>query len=235
MFWSNSNFEPKMDFKWYVVLRGKKEVSNAFIERNKRIDVKPPDSVNKGSEKLFLAHKVQKPSFEISTKQYNLINRPVNIPGNVTWGDVSLSLIDTVDNSVTDFLKYYFFLANVAYDFSNQTGIANIETVDKSHLANIDFIIRQIDSEENILEEWNLVNPMITSLEMSELDYSSDSLSQYNLKIKYDWAFEGEIDLKEQIKAKNKPKENQQKEANNGRSQTAASSTTPQSKNRIGR
>jgi hypothetical protein len=76
---------------------------------------------------------------------------------------------------------------------------------------------------------------MITSLEMSELDYSSDSLSQYNLKIKYDWAFEGEIDLKEQIKAKNKPKENQQKEANNGRSQTAASSTTPQSKNRIGR
>jgi hypothetical protein len=235
MFWSNSNFEPKMDFKWYVVLRGKKEVSNAFIERNKRIDVKPPDSVNKGSEKLFLAHKVQKPSFEISTKQYNLINRPVNIPGNVTWGDVSLSLIDTVDNSVTDFLKYYFFLANVAYDFSNQTGIANIETVDKSHLANIDFIIRQIDSEENIIEEWNLVNPMITSLEMSELDYSSDSLSQYNLKIKYDWAFEGEIDLKEQIKAKNKPKENQQKEANNGRSQTAASSTTPQSKNRIGR
>ena len=134
-----------------------------------------------------------------------------------------------------DFLKYYFFLANVAYDFSNQTGIANIETVDKSHLANIDFIIRQIDSEENIIEEWNLVNPMITSLEMSELDYSSDSLSQYNLKIKYDWAFEGEIDLKEQIKAKNKPKENQQKEANNGRSQTAASSTTPQSKNRIGR
>lgn len=235
MFWSNSNFEPKMDFKWYVVLRGKKEVSNAFIERNKRIDVKPPDSVNKGSEKLFLAHKVQKPSFEISTKQYNLINRPVNIPGNVTWGDISLSLIDTVDNSVTDFLKYYFFLANVAYDFSNQTGIANIETVDKSHLANIDFIIRQIDSEENIIEEWNLVNPMITSLEMSELDYSSDSLSQYNLKIKYDWAFEGEIDLKEQIKAKNKPKENQQKEANNGRSQTAASSTTPQSKNRIGR
>lgn len=235
MFWSNSNFEPKMDFKWYVVLRGKKEVSNAFIERNKRIDVKPPDSVNKGSEKLFLAHKVQKPSFEISTKQYNLINRPVNIPGNVTWRDVSLSLIDTVDNSVTDFLKYYFFLANVAYDFSNQTGIANIETVDKSHLANIDFIIRQIDSEENIIEEWNLVNPMITSLEMSELDYSSDSLSQYNLKIKYDWAFEGEIDLKEQIKAKNKPKENQQKEANNGRSQTAASSTTPQSKNRIGR
>ena len=235
MFWSNSNFEPKMDFKWYVVLRGKKEVSNAFIERNKRIDVKPPDSVNKGSEKLFLAHKVQKPSFEISTKQYNLINRPVNIPGNVTWGDVSLSLIDTVDNSVTDFLKYYFFLANVAYDFSNQTGIANIETVDKSHLANIDFIIRQIDSEENIIEEWNLVNLMIISLEMLELDYSSDSFSQYNLKIKYDWAFEGEIDLKEQIKAKNKPKENQQKEANNGRSQTAASSTTPQSKNRIGR
>lgn len=218
MFWTDSSFEPKMDFKWYIVLRGKDNVPSYFIEKNKSIAVKP-DGVHS-----FLAKKVSKPTFSINSKQYNLINRKVNIPGNVTWDPISLTMVDTVDNSLSDFLKEYFFYANVRYDKSNITGIANIETVSKKHLSNLTLEIHQIDSEGNDVETWTLVDLMITKIGKSDLDYGNDNISEYTLEITYDWAYEGQVDLLTATKSK---KENVELEKNILK--TSTSTTTPKS------
>ena len=168
MFWTDSSFEPKMDFKW--------EVS---------IEAGPGWFIFKKLESFF-AKSVDKPSFEINKKQYNLINRKINIPGNPTWNDINMTFVDNAENEVFDFLMTYFYTINVKYDSKNANGLEYISTTEK--FTDIAFVVKQYDSEQNVLESWKLYNPVITSYSHSPLSYESDNLSEYNITVSYDWA-----------------------------------------------
>ena len=61
----------------------------------------------------------------------------------------------------------------------------------------------------NVVEEWVLVNPIITNISWGDLDYGSDDLVEYTLDIKYDWAElttddEGDVGGKKAATATNK-------------------------------
>ena len=46
------------------------------------------------------------------------------------------------------------------------------------------------------IEQWELINPIITNISWGDLDYSSDDFVEYTLDIKYDWAeFRNDVDL----------------------------------------
>ena len=46
------------------------------------------------------------------------------------------------------------------------------------------------------IEQWELINPIITNISWGDLDYSSDNFVEYTLDIKYDWAeFKNDVDL----------------------------------------
>ena len=40
----------------------------------------------------------------------------------------------------------------------------------------------------NTIEQWELINPIITNISWGDLDYGSDDLVECTLDIKYDWA-----------------------------------------------
>ena len=42
---------------------------------------------------------------------------------------------------------------------------------------------------ENVLEEWTINNPMMTSVDFGSLAYGSDELVSIGVTIKYDWAY----------------------------------------------
>tara|TARA_X000001382_G_scaffold127791_1_gene116246 strand:- start:311 stop:1006 length:696 start_codon:yes stop_codon:yes gene_type:complete len=46
----------------------------------------------------------------------------------------------------------------------------------------------KLSENANVVEEWVLVNPIITNISWGELDYGSDDLIECTLDIKYDWA-----------------------------------------------
>ena len=45
------------------------------------------------------------------------------------------------------------------------------------------------DQQENVLEKWSINNPIITSVDFGNLDYSSDDLVNISMTIAYDWAY----------------------------------------------
>ena len=48
----------------------------------------------------------------------------------------------------------------------------------------------------NTIEQWELINPIITNISWGDLDYGSDDLVECTLDIKYDWAeFKNDVDL----------------------------------------
>jgi len=170
MFWTEAKFEPKRDFRWEVKI----ESSSPWFKKN----------TNKLDS--FFAKSVSKPSFSIEKKQYNLINRKINIPANPVWNDIEITFIDNNENKVFDFIMTYFYNMNVKYDSTNNTGLRYIGTTEKTK----DFIfkIKQFNSEHEVLESWNLVNPVVLNYSHSNLNYESDTLSEYVLTVAYDWA-----------------------------------------------
>ena len=49
-------------------------------------------------------------------------------------------------------------------------------------------IIKQLDGDGVIIEQWKLHNPFIKEVSFDGLDYESDDLSEITLGIVYDWA-----------------------------------------------
>jgi hypothetical protein len=50
--------------------------------------------------------------------------------------------------------------------------------------------------DSSTVEQWELVNPIITNITWGDLDYGSDDLVECTLEIKYDWAeFKNDVDL----------------------------------------
>ena len=45
-----------------------------------------------------------------------------------------------------------------------------------------------IDEEGNELESWTLKHAWIKSVDFSDLDYSSDEMSEVTVNFRYDWA-----------------------------------------------
>ena len=48
--------------------------------------------------------------------------------------------------------------------------------------------LQQINALGDPIEEWQLFNPWVKSVNFDELDYSSDDLINLELSIRYDWA-----------------------------------------------
>ena len=129
-----------------------------------------------------------KPSYEISTEEYKLINHKFKYPGIATWNDVNLTIVD-VTGQTNSLLDYIFSNGHDVERAYNST-----EGLDKSNLIkglqdNQGFFhIIQLDEGGNAKEQWSLKNAFIKSVNFGQLDYSSDELVKLELVISYDYA-----------------------------------------------
>lgn len=124
-----------------------------------------------------------KPSYEISTEEYKIINYKFKYPGVVTWNDVNITIVDT-GNRANELFNA---LGQSGYNLNRiatYDGLSKIEAA--SRLGN--FTIQQLDDEGVALETWTLKNAFIKSVNFGQLDYSSDELVKLELVISYDYA-----------------------------------------------
>lgn len=169
-FWTDASFEPKRDFRWKVDFGS--GISNTFY----------PEGIP-----AFYATKVDKPNFKIATKEYKILNKNHYFPGNVTWDPIEMEFVDDVDSSTSEFLNTYFFLVGMQYDESNKDGMNYIDTVDKTDALQIQ--ISHLNSDGDVVEKWILDNANVIEFKQSTLDYESDKLTKYTIRIVYDWAY----------------------------------------------
>ena len=130
------------------------------------------------------AKSVSKPSYEISTEEYKLINHKYKYPGVTTWNDVTITMVD-ISNQAADFnlfLELGGYSPSGGIDGMSKKDLINSATVESS------LQIKQLDDKGTAVETWTLVNPFIKSTNFGELDYSSDELVTLELVISYDYA-----------------------------------------------
>lgn len=129
------------------------------------------------------AKTVDKPSFDVSSNEYQLINHKFKYPGIATWKPISLTVVDvgsTIDSLYKELLSMGYqnpsneAMTGLAKDYK---GLLNQVTIE--HLEGLN---------GKTVETWTLYGSFITSLSTSKLDYSNDDLSEITIEISYDYA-----------------------------------------------
>ena len=163
-----------------------------------------------GGFSVITVKTVTKPIATVETKQYRMINHYYNYPGLVKWEPITITFVDmsadrrkgdiaeTANNTARYLRKL---LADSGYQTPRNDGLttptkaASIDLAFGSSKATSttksDAIlkIQQIDpSGLMAVEEWSLVNPIISKIEWGSLDYSSDEPVEYTLTVEYDYA-----------------------------------------------
>jgi len=207
-FWTKANLQPK--------------TKSRFIVR-----------FGKGGAILKNIKSITKPSIEIETKEYKLINHYFNYPGLAKWQPITIKFVDmrgSMDGTRkgewgygstqrTDTAKFLWALLNGSgyHDPSSNANTAIGKAQSNAMMENL--VIQQIspgdlDSPGNadiyiknkkrgrtdkakhlepvVMEQWQLINPIVKSIKWGELDYSSDDLVEYTVDIVYDYAIMGE-------------------------------------------
>ena len=176
---------------------------------------------------------VTKPSVEVATKEYRLMNHYFNYPGLVRWQPIKITFVDMngAGGQFDTSQMLYEMLNNSGYapptkdehpigkvsntstpittpekasTIANSFGDGLWSTTNRNPMQpnsdNRTIRIQQIDfgvvKKENapvganatVIEEWEIINPIITNISWGDLDYGSDDLVECTLDIKYDWA-----------------------------------------------
>jgi len=155
----------------------------------------------------FMVKSVNKPSYDMTPKEHNILNHVFKFPGVVKWKDVSCTFIDAVDPNVGS--KFYAALLNAGYvapinEAALVTGVTKVSST--SVLGEVK--IKQLDGGgiilpagsdpgevvgavdvTNVVDEWVLKNAFIKGITFGEgLDYTSEDLVDIKCDITYDYA-----------------------------------------------
>lgn len=153
----------------------------------------------------FLVKKVKKPGFEVTESEHNFLNHTFYYPGKVKWKEVTFEIVDALSPNgariLMELLQTAGYLApQQGMDDTQQTitlspelgggEVKLTQTVSKvnSIKALGKPVIRQLDANGCILEEWHLFNAWVKDVEFGELDYTSEELMSVAVTLRYDWA-----------------------------------------------
>lgn len=142
---------------------------------------------SEGGAQLWYAKTVQKPSFAINAAEHKYLNHTFYYPGNVTWNEVAVTLVDPAGPDMTATLADIITLSG----YSPPTGPDALTSISKAKSANGlgTVLIRQLDAEGNDLETWTLWNSFITDVKFGDnLEYGNDDLTELSVTLRYDWA-----------------------------------------------
>lgn len=136
------------------------------------------------------AKSIDKPSYDIDSQEYKLINHKYKYPGIISWNDIKVTIVDTggkVDELYKKLKATYAEPTSAQESFSKRNGIEKARATAMAQGAG-NLLIHQIDSDGKVLEEWELKNPWFKSVTFGSLDYSSEELVTLEITVSYDWA-----------------------------------------------
>lgn len=140
-----------------------------------------------GSAKLWYAKSATKPSFAINAAEHKYLNHTFYYPGNVTWNDITVTMVDPTDPDMAATLSAIV----EASGYSPPTDSEDRSSISKAKSASAlgTVLITQLDSDGNPLETWTLWNSFLTEVKYGDsLEYGNDDLTELSVTIKYDWA-----------------------------------------------
>tara|TARA_R110001592_G_scaffold180331_1_gene422572 strand:+ start:391 stop:975 length:585 start_codon:yes stop_codon:yes gene_type:complete len=140
-----------------------------------------------GGAKLWYAKTATKPSFAINAAEHKYLNHTFYYPGNVTWNDVTVTMVDPQDPDMAATLSAII----EASGYAPPTDSNDLASISKAKSASAlgTVLITQLDADGNPLETWTLWNSFLTEVKYGDsLEYGNDDLTELSVTIKYDWA-----------------------------------------------
>ena len=136
---------------------------------------------------VWYAKTCAKPGFTINAAEHKFLNHTFFYPGNVTWQDVTMTLVDPGDPDIAGTLADIIEASKYAIP-ANES--ATMSTISKASAVNAlgTIYITQLDSDGGEQETWTLQNAWISEYKWGELEYGADDLNTLDVTIKYDWA-----------------------------------------------
>ena len=164
-FWNSSALEPKRQHRWLLQL-------------------------GKGLES-YAVKTTDKPSFTINESEHNFFGHKFFYPGQVSWNEISVTLVDPVDPDASKAL--YRVLEMSGYKTPDSADISKpmLETVSKQNSVQAigpQVVLAQYDGDNSEIERWTLYNPWVKDVKFGSLDYGSDDLVEIELTLRYDFA-----------------------------------------------
>jgi len=163
-FWTQASLEPKRNFRFQIAKDGWH-----------------------GTEQLWWwAKSIDKPSFDVSSNEYQLINHKFKYPGIVTWKNVTITVVDVaIDGpSATQALEKE--LGTIGYTRPDKDPMKGIAKTDQSTVSGL--LVQQLDAQGKPVDTFKLVGAFIVSTSHSKLDYSDDAITETTIEIAYDYA-----------------------------------------------
>jgi len=156
-FWTEASLEPKRNFR-FKLLDGNQTT-------------------------WWWAKSVDKPSFDISNSEYQLINHNFKYPGIATWKPISLIVADVGDviNLLVDELRELGYV-----DPSSEVPMEGLAKANKGFIEGLS--IQQLNADGEPVETWTIKGAFMTSLAFSRLDYGSDDITEITIEVAYDYA-----------------------------------------------
>lgn len=175
-FWSSTDSsvpEPKRNFRWLLYLGGIPQ---------------------------WLCKKVAKPSFTVTEAEHRYLSHKFYYPGAVEWNTVSVTLVDPVSPDAVQ--TVYNIIRNAGYHAPESES--DSMTISKGHAVGALGMVKLVQigtdidhgggynpeffEKTNTLEEWYLYNCWVKDVQLGELDYTSDDLTEITLELRYDFA-----------------------------------------------
>jgi hypothetical protein len=140
-----------------------------------------------GGAKLWYAKTATKPSFAINAAEHKYLNHTFYYPGNVTWNDITVTMVDPVDPDMSATLSAIVEESGYKPPSTSEDRASISKAKSAASLGTV--IITQLDSDGNPLETWTLWNSFLTEVKYGDnLEYGNDDLTELSVTIKYDWA-----------------------------------------------
>lgn len=135
---------------------------------------------------------VKRPAVSIDYQSYDYLGYEVKFPKKIKWEPISFSVVESHDprilGSVLGNLLQKF--QRDSYTYPTNVIPENFRNLSKNNLMK-DFgtmIIKTLDPDGNVVDQWRIYNPMVSKITPSVLKYSDDGLTNISIDVVYDWA-----------------------------------------------
>ncbi len=188
-FWSDAGPEPKRQFRWYMEFGG----NGADL-----------------SKIQYALKKADKPKYKVGEVTHKYLNHSFYYPGRLEWEAINITFASvTVPIDATLLLDVLTKNAGYVYPSSADDTPNRRITISKEKfgaaIAKEGVSLKQIDSNNNIIEHWKLKNPFFTNVNYGALDYGSDEIVEISCTMRYDWAVYESSDVKRAVDSSGNP------------------------------
>lgn len=171
---NGKGFEPKRKFTFLLSIAG------------------TPLSGTPATIENYLIKKVKKPGFEATETKHAFLNHTFYYPGRIEWKEVSFTIVDVINpNTTQQFMQLLESSGYRAPQGPVSPGSQNAQTLSKLRsVAALGIpMIRQLDADGNLVDEWTLKGAWVKSVDNGELNYDEDDLMSIEVVLRYDYAF----------------------------------------------